>query len=144
MHNIQYNTTESYRASRYLVPLIEGEFELGVQYVNVLADQAQLYYLVNALPRRAINPVDVRFIEPTRLESFQYVLASTQLEIGLQRSDWPDLDTIIDGPGGGRYNRIYDSGPYVWFGRSPAGDGTEAELSCGECTALSRTNEVTR
>ena len=144
IRNIQYNVPESFNASRYLVGLTESELASGLQNAIVLADQAQLYYLLGALPPRTIYAVDPRFEPPTRLEQVQYILSSPQLEIALKLNTWPALDGIVNGTPGGRYRRIYDSGAYVWFGRSLAGDWTAAEMPCSQCSPLTSSSEMAR
>lgn len=113
MRHTQYNTFESFRATRYVAPFMAHDVEQGASEIRLLTDQPQFQYLRLSLPRSALEKPDYRAPEPDT-ENFQYVLNSTEVAAALAIRQWPDLATITAAPDK-PYNRIYDSGRYVWL-----------------------------
>ncbi len=60
MTHTQYNTEESFRALRYILPQLERDFMGGDEGLKVLADQSQYHYLRVALPRFSLFGINYR------------------------------------------------------------------------------------
>jgi hypothetical protein len=141
MRHTQYNTMESLRAVRYVLPVIEQDLQRGESILKVLSDQPQAHYLWTGLPRLSLYSLSYRARE-LEVDDFDYVLASAETDVALADRNWPKTDEIL--ANGRAYNRIYDSGRYVWFRMTPYETEATASTGCQLCISAMTKDEMDR
>lgn len=126
LKSTQYNTVQNLDAARFLSNIVENRYIAETAMVDtnarahitktgILADQTQIYYIINRLPEETVKIIHPRLSLPEDTEDAEFAVLNSQLEFKLKKELWPDAKTILEKSERVQFNRIYDSGTNVIF-----------------------------